>query len=297
VATAEIRSFSRPDRDQLAALVNAHVAAVAPGVQVSINTLLAQMEREPGEAIVDPWVVERRTLVAVERDALVAGAHLHRYGADERVGESYRGAAEMRWIVARPDASEAADALVEACLDLFADWRAVRRFADCSLPAPFCYGITESWPHLRELLVRNGFAHEGRVELILQAAVADVPRPGDVPLSGLELRRKVGAVGTRLSAILDGEEVGMIEVEQLTSGGRNPESVIWGDVGSLCVVERQRRRGIATWLLGHAADWLGLGGVQRIADYAWPEQEDLLGVLYACSFRELTRTERGWVHR
>lgn len=295
--TAEIRSFSRPDRDQLAALVNSHVAAVVPGVQVSINTLLAQMEREPGEAIVDPWVFERRTLVAIERDAVVAGAHLHRYGADERVGESYRGAAEIRWIVARPDAAEAADALVGACLDVFAEWQAGSRFADCFLPAPFCYGITGSWPHLRELLVRNGFQREGRVEVILQTAVADLPRPPGPPLPGLELARKVGAVGTRLSALLDGKEVGMIEVEQLTSGGRNPASVVWADVGNLCVAEEQRRRGIATWLLGHAADWLRLGGVDRLADYAWPEQEDLLALLHACSFRELTRTERGWVHR
>jgi GNAT superfamily N-acetyltransferase len=297
VPAFEIRPFRRPDRDQLAALVNAHVAAVVPGVQVSVNTLLAQMEREPDEAIVDPWVVERRTLVALERDAVVAGAHLHRYGDDNRVGESYRGAAEIRWIVARPEAPDGADALVAACLQIFAGWKAERRYADCSLPVPFCYGITENWPHLRELLVRSGFRHEGRVELILQADVAALAGPGELPLKGLELRRKVGAVGTRLAAFLDGDELGMIEVEQRTAGGRNPESVVWADVGNLRVSEEHRRRGIATWLLGHAADWLRLGGVERLADYAWPEQEDLLAFLHVSGFRELTRTNRGWVHR
>ena len=60
----QIRPFQRADREQLTALVNAHVGAVVPGVSVSVNTLLSQLEREPDESIVDPWVVERRTLVA-----------------------------------------------------------------------------------------------------------------------------------------------------------------------------------------------------------------------------------------
>jgi hypothetical protein len=77
-----IRPFRRSDREQLTALVNAHVAAVIPGVTVSVNALLNQLEREPDEAIVDPWVIERRTLVAVEHDAIVGGAHLLRYGDD-----------------------------------------------------------------------------------------------------------------------------------------------------------------------------------------------------------------------
>jgi GNAT superfamily N-acetyltransferase len=88
----------------------------------------------------------------------------------------------------------------------------------------------------------------------------------------------------------------MIEVEQRTAGGHNPESVVWADVGNLRVSEAHRRRGVATWLLGHAADWLRLGGVERLADYAWPEQEDLLAFLHASGFRELTRTKRGWVY-
>ena len=49
--------------DQLTALVNAHAAAVLPGVSASVNAVLAQLEREPGEFIVDPWVSERQTLV------------------------------------------------------------------------------------------------------------------------------------------------------------------------------------------------------------------------------------------
>ena len=49
-----VRPFRRADRDQLTALVNAHAQAVAPGVVVSVNTVLSQLEAEPGEFIVDP---------------------------------------------------------------------------------------------------------------------------------------------------------------------------------------------------------------------------------------------------
>ncbi len=61
---AVVRRFDRRDRDQLTELMNLHVAAVIPGVVLSVNTVLSQLEREPGESIVDPWVAERYCLVA-----------------------------------------------------------------------------------------------------------------------------------------------------------------------------------------------------------------------------------------
>src|SRR5215213_409538 len=95
-----IRPFRRDDRVQLAELVNAHVGAVLPGASVSVNAILSQLERDPGEYVVDPWAVERATLVAVARDRLVAAAHLVRYGAHDRVSESYRDSGEVKWLVA-----------------------------------------------------------------------------------------------------------------------------------------------------------------------------------------------------
>ena len=86
----ETRLLSRSDRDQVARLVNAHIAAVLPGVAVPTAALLGQLEREPGEYIVDPWVVERQALVAVQRERVVAAASLKRYGNDAaRITESY----------------------------------------------------------------------------------------------------------------------------------------------------------------------------------------------------------------
>jgi GNAT superfamily N-acetyltransferase len=63
------------------------------------------------------------------------------------------------------------------------------------------------------------------------------------------------------------------------------------------VAAAHRRRGVATWLVGQAADWLRLARVDRLLEYAWPEEQDLLGLLGRLGFRELTRTARGWHHR
>jgi hypothetical protein len=42
-----VRPFERRDRDQLTSLVNLHVAAVIPGVVLSVNAVLSQLEHEP----------------------------------------------------------------------------------------------------------------------------------------------------------------------------------------------------------------------------------------------------------
>jgi len=40
MSSVEVRPFRRSDREQLTALVNAHVQAVVPGVSVSVNTVM-----------------------------------------------------------------------------------------------------------------------------------------------------------------------------------------------------------------------------------------------------------------
>ena len=82
MSSIEVRPFRRGDREQLTALLNAHAAAVVPGVSVSVNAVMSQLERDPGEFKVDPWVIERATLVADQRERIVAAAHLLRYAAD-----------------------------------------------------------------------------------------------------------------------------------------------------------------------------------------------------------------------
>jgi GNAT superfamily N-acetyltransferase len=299
VPELEIRPFRRDDREQLTALVNAHVAAVVPGVTVSVNAVMSQLEREPGETVVDPWVIERRTLVAVERDAIAAGAHLHRYGSGGEVSESFRNTGLIRWLVARHDATDAADALMAACIETMDGWDVRLQHASGDLPSFASYGVPSSWPHVRELYVRWGFVNAEEpspYESIHVVEVERLPRTTEPPVDGLELRRSVGACGTRISAVLDGEVVGFVEVDLLHE--RNVHTLLgWADIGNLWVAEEHRRRGIATWLLGIAADWLRLGGVDRLLTYTWPSREDELAFTVRHGFRELVRTERGWTRR
>ena len=304
MSEVQVRPFRRPDREQLTALVNAHVQAVVPGVSVSVNTVMSQLERDPGEFIVDPWVAERGTLVAEQRGRVVAAAHLLRYGAGAEVGETIRGAGEINWLLYWPEASywpdstAAAGALMAACLDQLRRWQATRWSADGALPAPGVYGLPEQWPHIRALYERARFVHDGHTEIVLLARVDELPRPSEPPVAGLEVRRTVGINGTRLSGSLGEKLFGYIEVDtNLAEGGRLAHLGGWADVGNLHVDEAYRRRGGATWLVGQAVDWLRLARVERLLEYAWPEERDLMGLLGGLGFRELTRTARGWVHQ
>ncbi len=291
----EVRPFQRSDREQLTGLVNAHIAPVIPGITVSVNTVMSQLEREPSEAIVDPWVIERRTLVAVDRDAIAAGALLHRFGSDDRVGDDFRNAGEIRWLVCGPSAVEAGDALMEACVAAMDEWQVDRQYAEGELPSLAAYGVPECWPHIRALYLRHGFVHRGHVEIILVASVNDLPSTPEVPLPGLILRRSLGAAGTRFSGVLEDEVVGYIEVELRNDGDPRTRQFGWSDIANLWVKEDLRRKRIGSWLLGTAADWLRLGGIQRLLTYAWPEQQDQLAFAAHHGFLELVRTERGWV--
>jgi hypothetical protein len=278
MSSIEVRPFHRRDRQQLTNLVNAHVQAVVPGIGVSVSALLSELERHPGEFIVDPWVRERATLVAEQRDRVAAAAHLLRYYADERAGHAYRGAGEIRWLLFWPqapagnpywpDATGAAQALIGACIRQLEDWEVASQAAEGELPAPGVYGVPEQWPHVAALYEQAGFVHTGHTEVVYLARTEDLPHPAGPPLAGLSVRRSVGINGTRLSAILDTKTIGYIEVEVIEQGERLSRHGGWADVGNLHVTSQHHRRGVATWLLGQAAGWLRLAQVERLLSYA-----------------------------
>jgi GNAT superfamily N-acetyltransferase len=312
MSSIEVRPFRRSDRDQLTRLVNAHAEAVVPGMGVSVSTVLTSLERQPRELIEDPWVSERLTLVAEQQNRVAAAAHLLRYFPDERAGEDARDAGEIRWLLywpettaanpCWPDATGAAEALIAACIGQLGRWGVARQYAGGELPVRGVYGVPDQWPHIRALYERAGFSHTGHTEIVYLARVEDLPRPAGPPLTGMSLRRSVGANGCRLSAVLGGEVIGYIEVETFEEGERLSRHGGWADVGNLHVSEAHRRCGVATWLLGEAAGWLRLAQVDRLLDYTWLDGTDPGGLdhavcrafLPAAGFRELTRTRRGW---
>jgi GNAT superfamily N-acetyltransferase len=308
----EVRPFHRRDRDQLTQLVNAHAGAVVPGMGVSVATVLSALERQPGEFIEDPWVSERVTLVAQQRDRIAAAAHLLRYFPDERAGVAARDAGEIRWLLywpeapagnpCWPDALPAAQALMTVCVAQFGHWGVSRQQAGGDLPVHGVYGVPGQWPHIRALYEEAGFAHTGHTEIVYLARVGDLPRPAAAPIPGLSAERSVGMNGTRLAAVLAGTTIGYLELEVFDEGERTARHGRWADVGSLRVSEAYRRRGVATWLLGQGAGWLELAQVDRLLDYAMlagpgprgQDDADYRALLAAAGFRELTRTRRGW---
>ncbi|MGI5452522.1 N-acetyltransferase [Streptomyces sp. CA-249302] len=298
-----VRPFRRDDRDQLTELINAHVAAVVPGVSVSVNTVLSDLERQPGEAVTDPWVGERVTLVAEQRGAVVAAAHLLRYRSEGEVGESYRDAGEIDWFVFRPPASFrpdsdlAAEQLMAACLALLARWNVRVRYAGGAVPAPAVYGLPRNWPHIHALYERSGFRHTGDTEVILIARVADLPTPESG--SGPRFERTLGECGTRFTAYDDaGAARGFIEVDTaLARPERQSRAAGLADIGNLHIDPASHGTGLEHHLLAHAADWLRLSDVDRLLAYESADDAPAIELLLGAGFTELTRTDRGWEHR
>ena len=313
MSSIQVRSFRRSDRDQLTQLVNAHAAAVIPGMGASVSAVLSALERQPGEFIEDPWVSERVTLVAEEASRIAAAAHLLRYFPDQRAGIAARNVGEIRWLLFWPetpagnpywhDAHPAAEALMTGCISQLEAWRVARQEAGGELPVPGVYGVPDQWPHVSALYERAGFAHTGHTEIIYFARAEALRGPAEAPLAGLSVRRTVGMNGTRLSAMLGGDAIGYIEVEIFDAGERLSRNGGLADIGNLHVTESHRRRGVGSWLVSRAADWLSAAGVDRLLSYAWLEGTDPGGRDYAddraflpaAGFQELTRTRRGWI--
>ena len=83
--------------------------------------------------------------------------------------------------------------------------------------------------------------------------------------------------------------IGYIETETLQAEERLSRHGGWADIGNLHITKKHRRRGVATWLLGQAADRLRLAQTERLLTYAWLEGQDPTG-------QDYTTTGRSWQH-
>jgi GNAT superfamily N-acetyltransferase len=297
----EIRPFARHDRDQLTDLVNAHIKAIIPGCSVPVSALLSPMDRDPGEYIVDPWVIERETWVAIEADRLVAAVHLHRYGNEPSVGPVLRNSAEVNWLVCLPANLDAGRELMRIAVERLDRWTPTSVHLEMSLPAPLAYGIHDAWPHLATLARDAGFSDaDGRTEVQFVVDLGQIGPPAEAPIEGLTVRRRLHAFGAAFTAMLGDREIGLLEVaDDFTRHGTMLRNDGWADISNMQVAEEFRRRGIATWLLGQAAAWLRMGGSHNLISYL---TEDEVGSAEhrwydANGFVELNRTRRGWTRQ
>jgi hypothetical protein len=288
-----VRPFERRDRDQLTDLVNLHIAAVLPGVAVSVNTVMFQLEREPQETIVDPWVIDRRCLVAIDdEERVLASALLHRFGSGPGVSPDFVNAGEIRWLIFRPDQLDDGRRLLDVCMALLEEWQVEARYADGSLLAPACYGVPDTWPHVRALYSEAGFA-PSRQETVLRARCADLIQ-GDPP--PLQVDRSVGVLGTRFTLSENSASVGFIEVCQLTAElARGYSSMGWADVGNLHVEIGGDPEAVVPQPYSAGATWLLPGGIETLIESHWDEDpKEHLQLLEQCGFEVLVTNARGW---
>jgi GNAT superfamily N-acetyltransferase len=297
-AMVEVRPFARRDGEQLTRLASAHIATATPGGSIPAATLLRQLERPVGEYVVGPWVTELATFVAIERDRVVGAAHVRRYADDDRASESYRNTGEIVWLLCWPEHLDAGRAVRDAALGHLAGWNVRVWYADGSLPAPGVYGVSDSWPHVRLLYEEAGFDPGGaQAEIIFAGTLDAIPPPAEPPMPAMTIRRQLGPLGTAFNAVLDREIVGTYEVDDdLTRGGTNLAVAGWADECNHWVREDLRGQGIGTWLVGHAALWLRLGGTTRLLSYAMEDGHvDRCRSYYQrYGLRPINRTVRGW---
>ena len=297
MSSLTIRPFSRADRDQLTALINGHARAVVPGVSVSVNAVLSQLEAEPQEFITGPWVERRTTLVAELADHIVGGALLNLYGDDERVGEAYRATGEVRWLVFWPaspteppnpfwpDPSDAGPQLLTAATEQLIAWGARKVAFGGSLPTPGVYGVPEQFAHVRAALLDAGWQHDGDVEMVFLA------RPSELAArrSGIEVVRSVGINGTRLTGNVGDHCVGYVEVELRDAPHWGTARPLLADLGNFDVLPAYREA-----MLAEAGRWLERGGADGLLSFAGATDLEWVALLEATGFQHVTRTERGW---
>jgi GNAT superfamily N-acetyltransferase len=298
-STTEVVPLAPDHLDQLTELLNAHLDAVVPGFALPAAYLAERLTRDPGEAIVDPWVVRRRSLVGVERDRVVAAAHLLRYGATPEVGPAFRNVGEVAWLLAWPSSCEAANAVLAAGLRQLGDWGAEAPWlCTGSMFVPTVSGIPDTWPHIAAILRGAGYAPEPeREELLYGGRIDHLDPPAAPPIEGLVLARRMCDFAPRFAAELAGETIGLFDVgSDVTAGGVLPALAGWADPWNLWVDERHRSQGVGSWLVRSAAPYLRLGGCDRmLVTVAVDDERAGAGRFYErLGLARLARLDRAW---
>lgn len=285
---------------QLQALVNAHLSAVVPGWGYPADFIARRLSANPDEYILDPWVRERETLCALERDRVVAAAHLLRYGAGPEVSPDFQNVGEVAWLVAWPEAGAAMAGLLAAVHQRMQRWGVRQIYAGNGGPGPLLGGVMEVWPHLIQALTQAGYdSHSGRSEALFGGRLDHLPPPGELPLQGLALGREVGRFGTNFVVRLDDQRLGWCDCRaDLTLGGELPAVRGWAELSELWVEAEWRNQGLGAWLVKQAGVYLRLAGCDRIVLTVDHQNEaDGAGRFYQrLGWEVLTRYRKGW-HR
>lgn len=282
---------------QLATLINAHLETVVPGWAVPEAFIMSYLHRNPGEYVVDPWVVARATLCARERGRVVGAAHLLHYGSGPEVSPGYHNAGEIDWLLFWPEAATAAAELLAAAHEQLRSWNAAAIWSTTSpLVGPIA-GLPDCWAHVAAVLSAAGYRPIGDRSEAIYGGTLDLPAPGAPPAPNLALQRSLGRFGAKFTASAEGQPVGYCEcISNLTVGGDLPALRGWAELSELEVAEHWRNRGVGTWLVRHAAAWLRLGGCDRII-LAVAQDDEAAGAgrfYQRCGWDALARVSLSW---
>ncbi|HLZ58452.1 MAG TPA: GNAT family N-acetyltransferase [Ktedonosporobacter sp.] len=298
--TAFITLLQPEHLPQVQRLINMHLSTLVPGWGLPQSYIASQLQRDPGQYVIDPWVQERATLCALVKQRVVAAAHLLRYSTGPEVGKDYQNVGDMAWFLAWPDASQAAAMLLAAVHRQCVAWEVSREYAwDAGLPIGPFVGVPDVWPHISTALEEAGYhLNPGRVELVYGGALDQILAAATPPITGMTIQRTMGSVtGARFVALLHGEEVGQCECDSdLTQGGELPALQGWGEISEMQVKESWRNRDTGTWLLQQAVAWHRLGGGTRMLLSVTAEDEAAgAGRFYQrLGWQPLVRQRVGW---
>lgn len=284
--STRVRPFRRSDRQHLTRLVNAHVATILPGAQLSTQRILAQLEAEPEEIITDRWVDDRTCLVAEADGRPVAAMLLIHYAQDPATSEPLRGLACLRWLLGEVDHPQALDDLLVAAAAWARALGSPALAVDGVLPVPGCFGLPDSWQHVARALDRAGF-DDGFDDLHTLAATPR--RASEVPAA----TRSVGHCGTRFT-LTDAEgEAGHIEIESEDADrSAYPGSGRYVVIGNLRTREEDAEA-IRARLLVVAGDWCARAGAAQLLVDVPTAEESTIPWWLAHGFERIGSCRRG----
>ena len=247
---------------QTLALANSHLGTMVPGWSLTPDYFRERLNRNPEEYVVDPWVVERKSIVGIVRDRVCAAAHLLRYGDDTR----WSGVGEIAWILFWPREREAGAAVLSECRRQMRAWQVTKEQISVSLFVPVCVGIPDVWPHIGGLMEQSGYsANDDIDESVYGGSLEGISGPCGPPIKGASIQREVGNLSTRFVARLEGRDIACCEcIPDLTAGGQLPALAGWAELAELETCETMRNRGVGSWIVRHAVEWLRLAGCERI---------------------------------
>ena len=292
-----IREFHEDDLPQLTLLINLHISMIIPEWGLPSAYIRSHLDAHPEQYVIDPWVIERKTLLAFDGEKLVAAGHLLRYGIDEKVSDNYKNTGDIAWFVAYPDAMSEARDLLEACVKQMREWGLDSISAwDSGLPIPVTMGIYDKWPHLAKLFREAGFQPKPERQEAIWGGKIVLPFGVNKTLPQTIASQYANGKITILS-VATGERIAFANVTaELTMNGKRPLLKDWGELEEIWVHENWRRMGIASFMLKITVSYLMKSGCKHIV-FAVTIDDEMAGAgdfYRSMGWDMISRCEDGW---